>query len=529
MADAFARHAASRDPAQLVVDERDQALEGTLVALSPLVQQSGHVRVGSRNAASLRPFWPFDFSRSVSASQVEEPRKEITVKKMTRLLMVGCAALIAFVVMGANPASSGAPQAPLPASPADQARCGGEPCAAILGGFRAFFDRRPDGLEGNGRSCADCHMATDQFQLSAANAETRFRLLQWRRRSNPRADDPLFRPIDADGFRTNGERAGDFSNLRQNGLVRISFPLPPNMRLIDPATNAPSPETFVDVWRAVPSVNDVALTGPDGLNPWARLPNVFGGYQVDARLETLQEQALGAFTNHAQVQHAPPPQLLDDLTSFQRVLFTNHRVRGFAEAVIAGTVPLPDPDPPLSEFERQGKVVFERACTQCHGGPGQSTSQLPVAVRFHDIATQCPRPVDAAPPIDFAFTPCPPTLARNARTYEIRLIDGSTQRRTSSDPGRALLTGFVGGPAARDDWNKLDVPGLRGISKTAPYFHNNSAATLEEMVDHYIQFFKRVKANNVVPPPIATTNGRNFDRQPAPEERAPLLAYLRKL
>jgi len=372
-------------------------------------------------------------------------------------------------------------------------------------------------------------MATDQFQLSPANAEARFQLLQWRRRWNPRADDPLFRPIDADDFRTNGDSASDFSNLRQHGLVRITFPLPPTMRLIDPATNNPSTETFVDVWRAVPSVNDVALTGPDGLNPWARLPNPFGGYQLDARMGTLQEQAFGAFMNHAQVQHAPPPQLLDDLSSFQRVLFTNHRVRGLAAAVDAGMFPLPDPDPPLTEFEQQGKTVFERACAQCHGGAGQSTSQLPVAVRFHDIATQCPRPVDTTPPIDFLFAPCSPTLAGNARTYEIRLIDGSIQRRTSSDPGRALLTGFVGGPAARDDWNKLDMPGLRGISKTAPYFHNNSAATLEEMVDHYIQFFNRVKANNAVPPPIATTNGRDFDRQPMPEERAALLSYLRKL
>ena len=450
--------------------------------------------------------------------------------KMTRLLMVGGAALVAFVLMGAaNVASSGAPKAQPAPSSSNQGSCGGEPCDAVLRGLSAFFDRRLDGLQGNGRSCADCHMATDQFQLSPANAEARFQLLQWRRRWNPRADDPLFRPIDADDFRTNGDSASDFSNLRQHGLVRITFPLPPTMRLIDPATNNPSTETFVDVWRAVPSVNDVALTGPDGLNPWARLPNPFGGYQLDARMGTLQEQAFGAFMNHAQVQHAPPPQLLDDLSSFQRVLFTNHRVRGLAAAVDAGMFPLPDPDPPLTEFEQQGKTVFERACAQCHGGAGQSTSQLPVAVRFHDIATQCPRPVDTTPPIDFLFAPCSPTLAGNARTYEIRLIDGSIQRRTSSDPGRALLTGFVGGPAARDDWNKLDMPGLRGISKTAPYFHNNSAATLEEMVDHYIQFFNRVKANNAVPPPIATTNGRDFDRQPMPEERAALLSYLRKL
>jgi cytochrome c peroxidase len=222
--------------------------------------------------------------------------------------------------------------------------------------------------------------------------------------------------------------------------------------------------------------------------------------------------------------------LLDDLSAFQRGLFTNPRVRALADAVRAGITPVPDADPPLDELEQQGKVVFARACTQCHGGPGQSTPQAPV-VRFHDISTQCPRPVDTVTPARFAFAPCPASLARNARTYEITLINGTTARRTSSDPGRALLTGVVGGVPASDDWNKLDVPGLRGISRTAPYFHNNSANTLEEVVDHYIEFFKRVKANappGVVPPNL-TTDGVHLDRPPLPEERPALLAYLRKL
>jgi cytochrome c peroxidase len=104
-------------------------------------------------------------------------------------------------------------------------------------------------------------------------------------------------------------------------------------------------------------------------------------------------------------------------------------------------------------------------------------------------------------------------------------------RRTSSDPGRALLTGFVGGPGPLDDWDKFDVPGLRGISRTAPYFHNNSAAKLEEVVDHYIEFFKRVVT--ITPPgtvsPVGSTNGVDWDRAPRPEERRALLAYLRKL
>ena len=445
-------------------------------------------------------------------------------------LMVVClvlASAFAMRVGGAAPSPQDGQVRMEPGRPFD---CGGQPCDAVARGFRAFMDRRLHGLGGNGRACADCHMPTDHFQLSPASAEARFQFLQWRRQFDPEADDPLFRPIDADDFRTNGDAAADFRNLRENGLIRVTFPLPPNIRLIDPATNGPSSETFVDVWRMVPTVNDVKLTGPDGANPWPREPNATGGYQLDGRFGALQEQALGAFINHAEVASPPSQQMLDDLAAFQLIMFTNPRVRRLADAVDAGTVPVPDPDPPLTELEEQGKAVFNRACAHCHGGPGQSTTQSPVA-RYHDIATQCPRPVDSVNPPRFQFAPCPPRLARNARTYEITLPNGTKIRRTSSDPGRALLTGFVGGPPPSDDWNKLDVNGLRGISRTAPYFHNNSAATLEDVVDHYIEFFKRAKAN--APPgvvqPVASTDGIHFDRQPLPEERAALLAYLRKL
>jgi hypothetical protein len=61
--------------------------------------------------------------------------------------------------------------------------------------------------------------------------------------------------------------------------------------------------------------------------------------------------------------------------------------------------------------------------------------------------------------------------------------------------------------------------------------HNNGAATLEEVVDHYIELFKRVQANFVPGspiPPIVTTDGLNFDRRPTAAERAGLIAYLRK-
>ena len=58
VARALARHAAARDPVQLPVDERNQSLEGTLVALPPLEQQPGDVRGMVGNAPIVVPFLP---------------------------------------------------------------------------------------------------------------------------------------------------------------------------------------------------------------------------------------------------------------------------------------------------------------------------------------------------------------------------------------------------------------------------------------------------------------------------------------
>jgi hypothetical protein len=216
------------------------------------------------------------------------------------------------------------------------------------------------------------------------------------------------------------------------------------------------PDSVVDKWvNRLPGgtkTTVVSLLGrkPNGLSEFSFYSFSSAIETPDDRFGTPQEQALGAFINHTEVTTLPSQQVLDDLAAFQQILFTNPRVREVAEAVDAGTV-APDPDPPLTELEEQGEAVFTRACAQCHGGPGQSTSQAPV-VRFHTIVTQCPRLGDPVSPARFAFVPCPPRLARNARTYEIALSvptpsptgllpAGTKIRGTSSDPGRALITG----------------------------------------------------------------------------------------
>jgi len=260
-------------------------------------------------------------------------------------------------------------------------------------------------------------------------------------------------------------------------------------------------------------------------------PNRQGGYQHDARFGTLQEQARGALFAHAQVTVEPPVRMLDDLSAFQRTLFSSQGVELLAAAILSGSATLPDPDPELNELEQQGKAIFNRACATCHGGalhpststPDATLSGIRTIMRYFIIQTACPRPATDG------FAPCSQRLARNARTYRITLADGTTQTFTTSDPGRLLLTGQIG------DLGVFDITQLRGISRTAPYFHNNSAATLEEVLDHYQAFFRRVaRVARLNPPPnlppIISSNGLVIDRGfIAADERAALLAYLRKL
>ena len=423
-----------------------------------------------------------------------------------------------------------------------------------------FHDRALAGLGGNGRACSDCHMDTENFQLTPAAAQARFAKM-----TMTGDDDPLFRAIDADDFRVNGAAAHDFTNLLLNGLIRVTIPLPANVKLLDCGATVPCPasaratsETVADVWRSVPSIFDVNITGPDGVDPaYARGPNQRGGYQLDARIDTLQNQALSALRSHAGVTVDPPVTFLDDVAAFQQAQFSSADVKRLSDAMAAGTSPLPDPDPVLDALETAGKSVFNRACAQCHGNIGghpsgstpilQGTQGTPTAiVRYHDIATACPRPVDNVTPPRFSFAPCSASQMENVRTYEITnggVAPSGTPcggpapqpacvtRLTTSDPGRLLLTGYpaAGGPG---DIQHMDIPNLRGISRTAPYFMNNTAATLEEMLEHYKQFFKRVQVQNPAAPLLTTQPGVTppiIDRPFTDAEVPALLAYLRKL
>ena len=320
--------------------------------------------------------------------------------------------------------------------------------------------RRP--RAGNGRACADCHMPTTASSSPRPSAEARFQLLQWRRRFNPT---PTIRCSGRSTPTTSGSSATTrttSATCARTDWCASRSRCRRTCRLIDPATNAPSADTFVDVWRSVPTVNDVALTGPDGINPWPRGPNVSGGYQLDGRFG--DPAGAGARGLHRARPGRQCPAAgdarrsgvlpADPVHQPPRPRAVRRPARGHAAAAGGGWTA------DRARAGRQGRlrprlhaVPWRARASRRRRRRRSGSTTSPASVRGRST----PRS-----PARFAFTPCPPQLARNARTYEITLPNGTTVRRTSSDPGRALLTGFVGGaPAA----GRLEQAGHAGAAR----------------------------------------------------------------
>jgi cytochrome c peroxidase len=234
-------------------------------------------------------------------------------------------------------------------------------------------------------------------------------------------------------------------------------------------------------------------------------------YQYDGRFASLQDQAFGALVTHAEIQHNPDPSFLNDVAAFQKNQFSSESVRLLAAALASGG-PLPPTDPPLNDLERQGKALFEHHCAACHGGPTQTVPLAVLPPAIHNIHVSKPLPDFMA---DLPFAPSP--LEPRSWAFRVPGQDDPVVLE-STDPGQALLTGSL------DDLNNFDINSLYGISRTAPYFHDNSAATLEDVMRHYQLEFEGVR--RVIPDFLP------WPLRPDPitdDQFAPLIAYLKKI
>jgi len=342
-----------------------------------------------------------------------------------------------------------------------------------------LFDRET--FDGNGRTCLTCH-SRDTGTVSPADARARFR-------RNP--SDPLFVHDGSDD--DNGDGFGDgqhVTRMLQSATILMRIRLHDNVEV-----------------KGHPEIREVTVRRgiPTTLNPPALDPVLM----LDGRQPTLQDQALGAITQHAQATRAVTPRELDLIANFQKT----PRFYSSAETLLfAFTGRTPELPAGRTASEKRGRTFFEDvppdftvtppnfkvgACAACHSGPmmNQTNQFLPVAVppgsRFQDVLVSAFN-VAGNPVIDFIFHNQPNDL--DPATNQDGVADGNIEV-SSPDPGRALITGraddnFVQLPTASfDHLNAFKISPLRGIRNTAPYFHDNSASTLEDVVEHYRKFF----------------------------------------
>jgi LruC domain-containing protein len=317
-----------------------------------------------------------------------------------------------------------------------------------------LFERETFG--GNGRTCVTCH-PRDTGTLSPAAVDARYL-------ANP--SDPLFLHDGSD------DSASTFSRLRTQATIRVELPLPANVGIEGTAART------VVVHRGVPStINQPGFGAP---LTW------------DGRATTLQARALAAILDHAQAPTPPSEAALLLLVDFER------RMPSFSSspALLAYARGGAPPQLPRGRTvaERRGRLFFAPggACASCHGGPLLDTPAT--QDRFRSVMVS------------------ELNVARNpTHRFTIVLPDGSFERIQSPDPGLGLLSGRP------EDFNRFKVPTLWGISRTAPYFHDNSAATLEAVVAHYVFYLQARVARGE---PAVSLSAR---------DQADILAFLRIL
>jgi cytochrome c peroxidase len=311
---------------------------------------------------------------------------------------------------------------------------------------RQLFERETFG--GNGRTCLTCH-SRETGTVSPADA---------RKRYSRNRKDPLFL---ADGSDDGAGHGTERMLADATFLVRI--PLPDNVRL----ANDPKARSVV-VRRGAPSTLNTPALDPVLMQ--------------DGRQPDLVAQARGAIFDHAQVRREPKQRDLELIAAYQHTPQFFSSLTTFKYAYFGITPKLPTP---RTASETRGRRFFldvplegdfkSGLCANCHSGPMLNETNefapFPPFVRggrFQSVGVS-EMNVAGNPVYDFVFTN----------------PDGTTTTVSSPDPGRALINGSTD----FESLNAFKIPSLWGVPRTAPYFHDNSAKTLEEVTQQYARFF----------------------------------------
>jgi cytochrome c peroxidase len=381
----------------------------------------------------------------------------------------------------------------------------------------------------NERACSSCHVPEDNFTLTPAHVE---KVLA----ENPA--DPLFAAIDADDPTATPLT---FEHLKK-GLIRVWLTLPDKMDLIDAAGNVTTPtDRKIFVWRSVPSIADAALTKPYQLDgrvatleeqaQGAINGHSEGGTAPKSELKRIAQFESTVFSSNRAhfvaklLARGVPSEKIPDVEKALRLSPQEARGKEMFEAVCAschggpaktsiknrvvhdmafpalkpdGTVIFPPVPPdesnqgfvlpvyasqPNNEFINIGSAYENHLA---HIGATEHVSftrdlSFPqYRFRFYKDATKA-EIVAELPPMLPRDPEQPDNLLLLVRDENGNFILGPNQgaQLYSTDPGRAAITGNP------YDFEAFDILTLRGISKTAPYWHNNISATLLDVVELY--------------------------------------------
>ncbi|MBV8361520.1 MAG: hypothetical protein JO189_26840 [Deltaproteobacteria bacterium] len=415
----------------------------------------------------------------------------------------------------------------------------------------------------NGRACATCHEPRSGWGVSTASIRQRFYASH--------GTDPIFRVVDGatcdtDDVSSFEARRKAYKLLLSKGLIRIFLPLPATQLGSDPpvprdyeivAVNDPygctdlsSDPPIISVYRRpLISANLRFLTECPQNDPSCSPLAIMW----DGREPSLESQATDATLGHAQALQPPTDDQVAQIVNFESGIY-DAQVRdnvagrldkhganggpiflsqqdffigindslspGFDDVVFTlydawqNLTASNDQDAARASIIR-GEALFNTrqftisevnglnlfttdplganpvvgTCTTCHDSPnvGNHSRKLPLNIGVPDAETLV---------LDVTGLP----------VFIVRCTDTAGplmgQSFTVTDLGRALITGKC------SDVGKVKGPILHGLAARAPYFHNGSAARLEDVVNFYDE---------------------RFSMKLTSEEKADLVAFLKSL
>lgn len=366
----------------------------------------------------------------------------------------------------------------------------------------------------NGRSCVTCHEPSQGWTVSAAGVQQRFKA------SN--GTDPIFRAVDGANCPNNATPgdANAFSQLLNRGLIRIDRPLPANAQFAIEVTEDPydcSTPTDISVYRRpLPSTNLRFLSAV----MWDERETAPGKSIAD----DLVQQAIDATLGHAQAAAAPDAATAQAIRDFESALYTaqlsDDRAGNLsADGANGGPIALSqqeffaginDPfggNPTGAAFNpnvfnlfgnwakatdsnteearesiKRGELLFNTMPIPIFGvgglnGPSDSNQAVIMGTcsTCHNAPNVGDHSLDV--PLNIGVTDA---SFRTSDDPLFTLINKTTgQVVQTTDPGVAMVSGSWA------DIGKFKVPVLRGLAARAPYFHNGTAKTLDDVVDFY--------------------------------------------